>query len=176
MSLLLTRNLGQNSGQQPIAKARLTWQERQRVRLAVVLDNGQPAAIILPRGEPMQEGDLLSTEDGQQVRVERAAEEILEIRAKTSFELMQLVYHLANRHAPAMLTDEAIYIEPDPVLADLVRHLGGIVNKVYRPFEPERGAYHGTHHHDHPHAGELEDEDRDFGTLGEALSRAAHAR
>lgn len=176
MSLLLTRNLGQNSGQQPIAKARLTWQERQRVRLAVVLDNGQPAAIVLPRGEPMQEGDLLSTEDGQQVRVERAAEEILEIRAKTSFELMQLVYHLANRHAPAMLTHDAIYIEPDPVLADLVRHLGGIVNKVHRPFEPERGAYHGTHHHDHPHAGELEDEDRDFGNIGEALSRAAHAR
>ena len=75
-----------------------------------------------------------------------------------------------------MLTQDAIYIESDPVLADLARHLGATVSTVQRPFEPERGAYHGTHHHDHHHAGELGDEDREFGNIGEALSRAAHAR
>jgi len=175
MAIQLTRNLGQMEGACSAITVKLSWQERQRSRLAVMLDNGEPAAIVLPRGEPLQEGDLLSTEDGQQVRVERATEEILEIRAKTSFELMQLVYHLANRHAPAMLTNDAIYIEPDPVLADLVCHLGGIVKTVHRPFEPERGAYHGIHHHDY-HQDELEEEDREFGNIGEALSRAAHAR
>jgi urease accessory protein len=119
---------------------------------------------------------VLGSESGQQVRVVCAAEEILEIRAQTTFDLMRLIYHLANRHAPAMLTQDAIYIESDPVLADLARHLGATVSTVQRPFEPERGAYHGTHHHDHHHAGELGDEDREFGNIGEALSRAAHAR
>jgi urease accessory protein len=120
---------------------------------------------------------VLSTEDGRRVKVISALEEILEIRAQSPFELMRLVYHLANRHAPAMLTADAVYIEPDPVLADLARHLGGNVNTVYQAFEPERGAYHGAHHHDgHHHSGELDEEDRTFGNIGEALSRAAHAR
>lgn len=171
----LIRNLGKASGASARIAVKLSWRERQRSRLAVMLDNGESAAIVLPRGEPMQEGDMLSTEDGKHVRVERATEEILEIRAKTSFELMRLAYHLANRHALAMLTIDAIYIEPDPVLADLAQHLGGIVSKVHRPFEPERGAYHGAHHHGH-HGNELQDEDRDFGNIGEVLSRAAHAR
>lgn len=175
MAIQLIRNLGQMGDASAPNTVKLSWQERQRSRLAVMLDNGEPASIVLPRGEPLQEGDLLSTEDGQQVRVECATEEVLEIRAKTGFELMQLVYHLANRHALAMLTHDAIYIEPDPVLADLACHLGGIVKTVYRPFEPVRGAYHGMHHHDHHH-GELEDEDRNFGNIGEILSRAAHAR
>jgi urease accessory protein len=176
MAIELIRNLGKtNAGSVPVT-VKLTWQERQRSRLAVMLDNGEPAAIVLPRGAAMQEGDVLSAEDGRQVGVESAAEEILEIRAQTTFELMRLVYHLANRHAPAMLTRDAVYIEPDPVLADLARHLGGSVRTVRQPFEPERGAYHGVHHHDHHHADELETEDREFGHIGEALSRAAHGR
>jgi urease accessory protein len=177
MAIELIRNLGAADGRSVPVTVELTWQERQRSRLAVMLDTGEPAAIVLPRGEPMQSGDVLSTEDGQQVKVASALEEILEIRAQSAFELMRLTYHLANRHAPAMLTTDAIYIEPDPVLADLARHLGGIVSTVHRAFEPERGAYHGAHHHDgHHHPGELDEEDRTFGNIGEALSRAAHAR
>jgi urease accessory protein len=176
MTITLIRNFGKIGGEAVPVTVKLSWQERQRSRLAVMLDNGEPAAIMLPRAEPIQEGDVLGSESGQQVRVVCAAEEILEIRAQTTFDLMRLIYHLANRHAPAMLTQDAIYIESDPVLADLARHLGATVSTVQRPFEPERGAYHGTHHHDHHHAGELGDEDREFGNIGEALSRAAHAR
>jgi urease accessory protein len=177
MAIDLIRNLGAADGPSVSVAVKLTWQERQRSRLAVMLDNGEPAAIVLPRGEPIQAGDVLSTEDGRRVKVISALEEILEIRAQSPFELMRLIYHLANRHAPAMLTADAVYIEPDPVLADLARHLGGNVNTVYQAFEPERGAYHGAHHHDgHHHSGELDEEDRTFGNIGEALSRAAHAR
>ena len=177
MTITLIRNFGKLGGKAVPVTVKLSWQERQRSRLAVMLDNGEPAAIMLPRGEPIQEGDVLGSESGQQVRVVCAAEEVLEIRAQTTFDLMRLIYHLANRHAPAMLTAHAVYIEPDPVLADLARHLGGNVNTVYQAFEPERGAYHGAHHHDgHHHSGELDEEDRTFGNIGEALSQAAHAR
>ena len=182
MPIQLIRNLGQAVELQPRAIARLTWQERQRARLAVVLSTGESAAIILPRGEPMRDGDILASAEGFYVGVENSAEEIFEITAPDSSQLMRLIYHLANRHTPAMLSEQAIWIEPDAVLVDLVLHLGGQVKSVHRPFQPEAGAYHGAfaHHHEghspsHSH-GELDSEDREFGSIGEALSRAAHAR
>lgn len=182
MPIQLTQNLGQSPDLKPNATVRLSWQERQRARLAVVLNTGESAAILLPRGEPMRDGDLLVSQDGFYVAVENAAEDLFEITAANSIALMRLIYHIANRHTPAMLAEHAIWIEPDPVLADLVKHLGGSVESVHRPFQPELGAYHGAslHHHEghsssHSH-GELDDEDRRFGNIGEALSRAAHAR
>jgi urease accessory protein len=176
MTIELTHNLGNVHGTAAQTTVTLSWRERQRSRLAVILDDGEPAVILLSRSGPMQPGDLLSSDEGQLVKVQSTAEEILEVRAETGFVLIRLVYHLANRHAPAMLTHDAVYIEPDPILAELARHLGGIVTRVRRPFEPERGAYHGANRHNHPHPGEIEDEDRTFGNIGEALSRAAHAR
>ncbi len=182
MPIQLTRNLGQAAELQPRAIARLTWQERQRARLAVVLSTGESAAILLPRGEPIRDGDILASADGFYVGIENSAEDVFEITASDTPTLMRLIYHLANRHTPAMLSEQAIWIEPDAVLADLVLHLGGQVKSVHRSFQPEAGAYHGAFAHDHEghapshHHGALDSEDREFGNIGEALSRAAHAR
>ena len=56
MAIELIRNLGAADGRSVPVTVELTWQERQRSRLAVMLDTGEPAAIVLPRGEPMQSG------------------------------------------------------------------------------------------------------------------------
>lgn len=156
----------------------LRWQERQRCRIAVMLDDGRPAAILLPRGETLRDGDRLSSECGEHLRVRADPEELLRITATAQLDLIRLVYHLANRHVRAMLTSDAVYIEPDPVLAAMVRHLGGQVEIVQCAFEPERGAYHGSsepHSHGHSHA-ELDATDFELGSVGEELSRQAHAR
>ena len=158
----------------------LRWQERQRCRIAVILDDGRPAAILLPRGETLRDGDRLTSDCGEQLRVRADPEALLRITASQHLDLIRLVYHLANRHVRAMLSSDAIYIEPDPVLAGMVRHLGGQVDLVQSAFEPERGAYHGSsdqhpHSHGHSHA-ELDATDLELGRVGEELSRQAHAR
>lgn len=154
-----------------IASLSLTYSERQRNRLAVMLPSGQAAAIVLPRGQTLQAGDVLCASDGQQLIIEAQPEQLLCAKARTPLELIRLVYHLANRHVRAMLTDQAIYIEPDPVLADLMVKLGAQVTSVSQVFEPEAGAYSAGHHHAH---GAI-DEDAAMGRVGESLSRAAHA-
>lgn len=174
MSIRLVRNLGKLSVDSLLPMVHLDWQERQRARLAVVVSDGRAAAIMLSRSEPMREGDVLESEDGLRVMVHAAVQPLLEIKAPTPFELTRVVYHLANRHATTMLMPHAVYIEPDPILAELVTHLGASVEQVERPFEPERGAYHGVHSHAHHH-GEIDDEDRRFGNIGEELSQRAHA-
>lgn len=168
---------------QPWPVLSLTCGERQRSRLAAMLPDGRAVAVILPRGETMQHGDILCGEAGERVEVRAGDEDLLCMRGANPLEFVRIVYHLANRHVRAMLHADAAYIEPDPVLADMVRHLGGSVERVHMPFIPEGGAYaaghtgHGGHHHHH-HADECADVERDeaMGALGEQLSIAAHAR
>ena len=159
----------------------LTLEDRQRWRLAAMLPNGRAVAVILPRTEHMQHGDVLCGDQGERVVVQAAVEELFCIQASSPFELMRIVYHLANRHVRAMLATEAVWIQPDPVLADMVRRLGGTVTVVQQAFIPEGGAYaagQGGGHHHHQHATEcgVEEHDQAMGNLGEELSIAAHAR
>ncbi|MCF8170840.1 MAG: hypothetical protein K9J49_00300 [Candidatus Methylopumilus sp.] len=159
----------------------LTLEDRQRWRLAAMLPNGRAVAVILPRTEHMQHGDVLCGDQGERVMVQAAVEELFCIQASSPFELMRIVYHLANRHVRAMLSTEAVWIQPDPVLADMVRRLGGTVTVVQQAFIPEGGAYaagQGGGHHHHHHASEcgVEEHDQAMGNLGEELSIAAHAR
>ena len=73
------------------------------------------------------------------------------------FDLTRAAYHLGNRHVPIELTPTHLQIEPDHVLADMLRAMHLIVVETQAPFEPEGGAYaahgHGHHqaHHDHGH-------------------------
>jgi len=138
----------------------------------VLLPDGQGAAIVLPAREFMVPGDVLVSVCGQErVRILAAAESLMRIEASDAFALMRVVYHLANRHVRAMLTREAVYIEPDTVLADMVTRLGATVSSVQACFMPESGAYAGGHHHHHA---EQASEDAQMGNIGEVLSRQAH--
>ena len=167
---------------QPWPVLSLSLEDRQRSRLAAMLPNGRAVAVILARGEQMQHGDVLCGEQGERVLVQAAVQELMQVQAANMYELMRLVYHLANRHVRAMLKPNAVLIEPDAVLADMVRGLGGSVTLVQEPFLPEGGAYAaghgggGHHHHAHPDECGLEAHDQAMGNLGEELSIAAHAR
>lgn len=167
---------------QPWPVLHLSLEDRQRSRLAAMLPNGRAVAVILARGEQMQHGDVLCGEQGERVLVQVAVQELMQIQAADRYELMRLVYHLANRHVRAMLKPNAVLIESDAVLADMVRGLGGSVTLVQEPFIPEGGAYAsghgggGHHHHVHPDECGLEAHDQAMGNLGEKLSIAAHAR
>ena len=76
--------------------------------------------------------------------------------------MTRAAYHLGNRHVPIELKPDHLKIEPDHVLAEMLRHMHLTVNAVEEAFEPEGGAYvQGGHaygdgaaayaHHDHAH-------------------------
>jgi urease accessory protein len=57
---------------------------------------------------------------------------------------------------PIELKPDHLKIEPDHVLADMLRAMHLTVTEVSEPFEPENGAYatgghFGGHHHGHEH-------------------------
>lgn len=143
----------------------LDRQSRYRRRVLLATDSGREMLLDLPEATYLADGDGLAVEGGV-VLVKAAAEDLLEIHAHDALALATISWHLGNRHTPAEITRDAIYIQPDHVLADLVVRLGAHVHQVRRPFEPEGGAYggkgplqaghhhHGAahHHHDHDHA------------------------
>ena len=83
-----------------------------------------------------------------------APQRLLEVRADSPEHLVRVAYHIGNRHAPAEVAADALYIEHDHVLAEMVRAQGCTATPVMRPFQPERGAYEheGSHTHGNSHA------------------------
>lgn len=55
----------------------------------------------------------------------------------TPFDLMRAAYHLGNRHVPIELQPDHLKIEPDHVLADMLRSMHMTVVEADLPFEPE---------------------------------------
>lgn len=138
----------------------LAFDERHRRRIVLTLASGAELLLDLPRAVAMAHGDGLLCDDGAWIKVEAAPEPLYAITAPTAHLLLQLAWHLGNRHTPAEVQDGRLLIRPDPVLAEMLRGLGGTVAEVDEPFQPEGGAYgdggHGhvheeDRHHAHPH-------------------------
>jgi urease accessory protein len=132
-----------------LPKLVLPFDLRQRSRLRTSLANGTEAALFLPRGTVLRDGDLLEAEDGSLIKVEAAREDVLFVTAETPYTLMRAAYHLGNRHTPVELGEDHLKLESDPVLLEMLLQLGAIVRKEYSPFHPEGGAYGGGHRHGH---------------------------
>jgi urease accessory protein len=136
----------------------LDHEGRHRRRVALKGEGGLDFLLDLDKAAVLNDGDAVKLEDGRLVQVKAAAQPLLEIRAENPLRLMRIAWHIGNRHTPAEIAADAIYIEEDHVLAEMVRGQGGTATPVTRSFQPERGAYehdcghdHGRHHHGHAH-------------------------
>lgn len=132
---------------------------RYRRRVAMTTDRGHDFLLDLAEPTYLAHGDALELSNNALVRIVAAPEDLLEIHAADTLVLVRIAWHLGNRHTPAEVTADAIYIKPDHVLAEMVTGLGAHVHRVRRAFEPEGGAYGGKgplaaghhHHGTHPH-------------------------
>ena len=145
----------------------LDWDARSRSRFDATDSAGRTLGVFLQRGQVLRGGDVLVAEDGSLVRVAAKPQPVLVVRHCSEhgspFDLLRAAYHLGNRHVQLELQSDRLQLEPDHVLADLLRQMHLIVSEALAPFEPEAGAYalggqghgHGHEHghaHDHGHA------------------------
>ena len=143
----------------------LDWDTRCKSRFEATDSTGRALGVFLARGSVVRGGDVLVAEDGSLVRAIAAPQAVLRITACTEHgtprDLPRAAYHLGNRHVPLEVQADHLQIEPDPVLADMLRGMHLIVHEVQAAFEPEAGAYeshaaqghghHLAHDHDHDH-------------------------
>lgn len=137
----------------------LPFESRQKSRLHTKLVSGEEVGLMLPRGEILRGGDLVTASDGRVIEIVAQPEKVLHIETK---ELARIAYHLGNRHVPVQVGENFLRIAEDHVLEEMVKKLGAKVSHVEAPFEPEAGAYAGGHQHDEMgHGGKIHDHHHD---------------
>jgi urease accessory protein len=167
--LIVNKLVAQGRGLAPVllkraSRVALGWDVRCKSRFDATDSTGRLLGVFLPRGHVVRGGDVLVAEDGSLVRVEAAAQPVLVVRPcpehGTALDLQRAAYHLGNRHVQLELKPDSLQLEPDHVLADMLRQMHLIVSEAMAPFEPEAGAYaqggHAAHDHgdghEHGHA------------------------
>jgi urease accessory protein len=162
--LTVNKLVAQGRGLAPVLLKRATqleldWDQRSRSRFDATDSAGRRLGMFLPRGQVLRGGDVLVAEDGSLVQVRAKPQPVLVVRHcaehGSPFDLLRAAYHLGNRHVQLELRSDRLQLEPDHVLANLLRQMHLIVSEAQAPFEPESGAYAcagQAHGHAHGHA------------------------
>ena len=127
----------------------IDFDRRHRRRILLRTEQGREVLLDLPQAARLRHGDGLVLDDGGMVEVCAKPERLLEIHAHEEGELVRIAWHLGNRHLPVQLLGERIRIRADHVIEEMVEGLGGHVDAIEAPFDPEAGAYAGGHRHHH---------------------------
>ena len=108
---MLTHRL-QNDNKDHSHTLELTAQERKKLRGRRMTLCGVELLLQLPREGPLIPGDLLLGENtSSRVLITAAIEDLLEVSASSTLQLMQASYHLGNRHVDLELQETNLFLE-----------------------------------------------------------------
>lgn len=129
----------------------LYFEERHRRRIRLVTDQGEEILLDLPKAVAMADGDGLRLQDGRWLKVQAAAEPLIEVSHSDPEQLTRLAWHLGNRHLPTQIGRAVLRMRPDHVIEAMLEGLGASLVEVRAPFQPEGGAYSSQGERDHAH-------------------------
>lgn len=155
------RPAGQST-EAPLAVLALAHHDRHLRRKLLHLANDDMVMLDLKEAVLFHHGDRLVLPEGGEIEIQAAPEKLFEIRPRDPQHLLELAWHLGNRHLAADISPQRILILRDHVIRAMLEGLGATVLDVEAPFQPVRGAYHahGGHDHKHDHG---HDHDHDHG-------------
>jgi urease accessory protein len=136
----------------------LRHDERRVRRRTVPTAHGDEVLVDFPAPVSMEHGGALELADGRLVEIIAGEEGLYDVRGRDAAHLIELSWHIGNRHARAQIANEGesvgnrILILRDPVLRDMLVGLGATVTEISGPFSPLEGAYHNHAHGGDEHA------------------------
>jgi urease accessory protein len=133
-------------GEEPFTIVTLDAEARHMRRKRITLANGEDVLVDLEKPVRLEQGDRLVLEDGRVAQVIAAPEELMEVRARDQRHLVELAWHIGNRHLAAQVEDGRILLRRDRIIRAMLEQLGATVAEVTEPFAPEHGAYHSHEH------------------------------
>lgn len=139
-------------------RAVLAHDQRALRRKLITLDNGLDVLVDLAQTVALETGDALRLEDGRLAEIVAANEALYAITGRSVAHLVELCWHIGNRHLPCQIESRSgvpqrLLIGRDHVIRVMLEGLGATVTEISAPFSPLRGAYsghehgHGHHHH-----------------------------
>src|SRR3954470_24772088 len=91
----------------------LPFETRQKSRFRAKLASGEEVGVLLPRGEILRGGDLVTASDGRVIEVASQPEKLLHIESEKPVDLAKIAYHLGNRHVPVEVGEGFVRIAED---------------------------------------------------------------
>ena len=122
--------------------------DRHRRRIVLKGERGTEFLLDLDEAVALRDGDGIMLDDGGIVLVAGQAESLAEVAVRTPLALVQLAWHLGNRHTDVQIVGDRLRIRRDHVMEEMVAGLGAKVVTIDAAFDPEPGAPH-NHAHDH---------------------------
>ena len=142
-----------------LGRAVLPHDERHLRRKVIELVDGRKVLVDLAEPTVLDTQDRLVLEGGGEIAVLAADEPLYAIFCRDATHLMELCWHIGNRHLAAAIDQTRILILRDHVIKAMLEGLGARVEEIVAPFNPVRGAYsghgghsHGAHAHDDHHS------------------------
>ncbi len=123
--------------------------DRHRRRLRLTSDNGIVFLLELESARLLRENDLLQLSDGRTVRVLAKPEPLYIVSGNDTTHLLQLAWHVGNRHLPTQIRRDHFLIRRDPIIKTMLEQLGATVSEIESGFDPVSGAYNHDHQHQH---------------------------
>ncbi len=125
---------------EPSGYVTLAHDQRHLRRKLLHLQNDEMVMLDLKEAVLFAHGDLLVVENGDLVEVRAANEKLFEITAKSPLHLIELAWHLGNRHLSAQIEEDRILILRDHVIRAMleawVQRCGMWKNPSNRPAAP----------------------------------------
>ena len=136
----------ENLGDEPFDIVVLDADERHIRRKRITLANGEDILVDFEKPVHLEQGDRLVLEDGRVARVVAAEEDLMQVTARGPQHLVELAWHIGNRHLPAQIMEDRILLRRDRIIRAMLEQLGASVSDVTEPFAPAHGAYHAHEH------------------------------
>ena len=114
----------------------LTWEERRWLRGRFTTARGRKIGIALPTGTKLSPGTILHVEEEWYLRIEAAAEAILEIFPTAYAEAVKIAFEIGNRHFPLALKGNSILVPDDKAMVRLMERMGARVERRREIFDP----------------------------------------
>ena len=126
----------------------LSYEERFLRRKKLTSDNGLEFLVNLAETKSLSQNQAFKLDNDELIIIKLKKEKLLEI---TGENLMQLIWHIGNRHIPCEIKKNKIFIQNDKVIQNMIKKLGGKIKLVEQTFTPEGGAYGIGRTHSHKH-------------------------
>lgn len=119
--------------------------DRHKRRFVMTSDAGVDFLLNLSHARLLRQDEGLVLTNGLVVKVVAKSEALLRITSPDTKSLIMLAWQIGNRHLPAQINNDSIYIRSDPIIRDMIIQLGGQIEDIDAPFNPEGGAYEHIH-------------------------------
>ena len=136
----------ESMGDEPFDIVVLDADERHIRRKRITLARGEDILIDFEKPVRLEQGDRLVLEDGRMAKIIAAEDELMEVTARDARHLVELAWHIGNRHLPAQIGEHRILLRRDRIIRAMLEQRGAVVRDFTEPITPEHGAYNS---HDH---------------------------